>query len=192
MAKGRRGSGEGSIFQRADGRWAAQITVGRTDAGRVKYKTTYGKTRGAVSEALKKALRDQQTGMEIAPERQTVATFMASWLKTVVAVKNRPRTAASYGWLVTTHITPGLGKITLEKLTPQHVREFLAERHASGLSATTIKHMRATLRSALSHAEREGLVHRNVAKLVVVPKGERFQATVFTPDQAREFLSTLR
>ncbi len=39
----RRGAGEGSIFQRADGRWAAQVTAGRAPDGKMRYKTLYGK-----------------------------------------------------------------------------------------------------------------------------------------------------
>jgi len=54
MAK-QRGHGEGSIYQRSDGRWAASITLG----GR-KRKTFYGKTRREVQEKLRVALNEQK------------------------------------------------------------------------------------------------------------------------------------
>ena len=48
----RRGHGEGSIYQRKDGRWAASsISIEG-----LKRKTFYGKTRKEVQEQLKKAL----------------------------------------------------------------------------------------------------------------------------------------
>ena len=48
----RRGKGEGSIFQRNDGRWVAEIT---TEAYKGR-KTFYGKTRKEVQEKLHAAL----------------------------------------------------------------------------------------------------------------------------------------
>lgn len=184
----RRGDGEGSIYQTKDGRWRAEVSLGYKPGGMPIRKVIYGRTRVDVADALKKALRDQQLGINVKPERQTVEAFLNAWLENTAKPKNRPQTVRSYKWLIDCHLAPRLGKLTLDKLTPQRVQEFLAERHASGLSAGTVKHLRATLRAALSHAERWGLVHRNVAKLVVVPTGERFKAVVLAPDQAREFL----
>lgn len=44
MAK-KRGAGEGSIFQRADGQWTATITVGYSETGKRLRKTVYGTTK---------------------------------------------------------------------------------------------------------------------------------------------------
>ena len=41
----RRGNGEGSIWQRPDGRWLGQISLGYDEEGKLKRKTCYGKTR---------------------------------------------------------------------------------------------------------------------------------------------------
>jgi integrase len=40
-----RGKGEGSIFQRQDGLWAASVDLGRKPDGKRWRKTVYGKTR---------------------------------------------------------------------------------------------------------------------------------------------------
>ena len=81
MSKQRkRGQGEGSIYRMTDGRWAAAISIGwkQNAAGEPiwRRKVLTGKTRYAVSERLKKALRDQQRGINIDPEKQTVAQFL--------------------------------------------------------------------------------------------------------------------
>ena len=187
----RRGDGEGSIYQAKDGRWRAEVSLGYKPDGKPKRKIIYGKTRGEVSNDLKIALRDQQQGVNIRPERQLVSAFLQSWLDDVVKLKNRPQTMRSYGWIIQSHLKPALGKLALDKLTPQHIQSFLAERHASGLSPTTVKHIRATLRAALSHAERQGSVHRNAAKLVTIPRAVRYEPTVLTPEQAGAFLKHL-
>jgi integrase len=187
----RRGPGEGSIYQRADGRWCAQVSLGYKPGGKPHRKLLYGKTRSDVSEALKRVLRDQQMGLTITSERQTLAMFLNDWLENTVRPKNKQLTYRSYEWIVRTHLIPDLGKTPLVKLTPQKLQAFLNERHASGLNATTVKHINATLRAALSQAQRWQLVHQNVAKLVTLPRGVRYEAAILTPAQARIFLTYL-
>ena len=50
--KRRRRNGEGSIFQRADGKWCATVTVGYSGAGKRVRRTIYGKTMKAVRDEL--------------------------------------------------------------------------------------------------------------------------------------------
>ena len=68
MAK--RGNGEGTIYQRNDGRCAASISVEGA-----KRKTLYGKTRKEVFEKLKKAQHEQQQGTLVTGPQQTVKQF---------------------------------------------------------------------------------------------------------------------
>ena len=153
MAK-TRGSGEGSIFQREDGRWCAQVSLGYKPGGKRNRKLVYGATRHEVSEAMKRTLREQQLGLSITSERQTVAQFLTDWLENTVKPKNKQLTHRSYEWIVRLHLIPGLGRLPLVKLTPQKLQAFINERHASGLTAATVKHINATLRAALSQAQR--------------------------------------
>ena len=74
----RRGHGEGSIYQRSDGRWAASISL---EGG--KRKTFYGKTRKAVQEQLKTALHQQQQGILATGPQQKVEQFLQHWLENV-------------------------------------------------------------------------------------------------------------
>ena len=166
--------------------------MGYKPDGKPLRKIVYGRTRADVARDLTKVLGEKQRGINVRPERQTVAAFLASWLEDTVSPKNRPQTLRSYAWIVNTHLSPHLGKLTLEKLSPQRIQAFLAERHASGLSVGTVKHVRATLRAALSHAHRWGLVHQNAAKLVVIPRADRYKPAVLAPEQARKFLTVAK
>ena len=74
MAK-RRGHGEGSICQRSDGRWQAQIDLGYQN-GKRRRKFIYGATRREVAQALTNALRAAHDGTLLTDERQTVAQFL--------------------------------------------------------------------------------------------------------------------
>lgn len=118
----RRGHGEGSIYQRSqDGKWCTAVDLGYVN-GKRKRKYIYGKTRKEVAEKLKIVLREQQQGLPIATERQTVAQFLERWLEDQVKAKNRPITHESYSRIVRLHIVPTIGRIPLAKLTALKIR----------------------------------------------------------------------
>jgi len=100
------------------------VTVGYRNGKRVR-KTFYGETRGDLQEQLKKTLRDQQLGLPIAVERQTVAQFITNWLENAAKHRLRPKTVRRYEQLTAHHIAPSIGHVELSKLTPQQVQEVL-------------------------------------------------------------------
>lgn len=56
----KRGNNEGSIYQRADGRWAGQVLFGTNLEGKPSRKYIYGETRKGVADKEAKALTDIQ------------------------------------------------------------------------------------------------------------------------------------
>jgi integrase len=189
---GRRGHGEGSIYQReSDGMWCCVVDLGRVN-GKRKRRVIYGKTRKEVAEKLKKVLREQQQRIPIVPERTTVGEFLDRWLADVVAPAVRPKTHHSYAQLVRLHLKPGLGHHQLGKLAPEHVQVFLNERHASGLSPRTVQYLRAILRRALNQALRWGAIARNVATLVDPPRATKPEMRPLDPSEARRLLDAVR
>src|SRR5215510_5862119 len=79
MAK-KRGNNEGSITRRPDGRWMAQVTIGRDpQTGKLKRATFYGKTRQEVADKLTKALRDKHQGTFVAPHKLTLGEWLHTW-----------------------------------------------------------------------------------------------------------------
>ena len=128
----KRARNEGSIYrQQTDGRWVAAISVGYRNGHR-RRKKFFGATRGAVAAQLTQALHDQQHGLPVAPDRQTVGTFLTRWLEDSVKPSVRPKTYRSYQQLVDLHLKPGLGRYPLAKLTPQQVQTFLNDQHRGG------------------------------------------------------------
>src|SRR5436305_13993751 len=76
----RRGHGEGSIYQRKDGRWVASITL---EGLGCKRKMFYGKTRKEVQEKLRVALNEQKQGTLATGPQQTVKQYLEHWLEDV-------------------------------------------------------------------------------------------------------------
>jgi integrase len=163
-------------------------------------------TAADVQEQLLKARSDQSRGLPVATERQTVAQFLESWLEHTLKTRARPRSVESFTAIVNRHIVPVLGKIRLDKLTPQQVQALLekkrqpykvknktgkeVEKH--GLSPQTIANIRTVLRSALGQALKWAMAARNVATLIDPPRIPRPQFHALDTDGARKLLEVAR
>jgi integrase len=183
----RRGNGEGSIFHHERlNRWCAVITVD----GRRKY--LYARTRQEVAQKLAQALEARARGTLVTAPQQPLGAYLDQWLRDSVKPRVRPWTYKGYEVLVRIHIVPALGKVPLQKLTPQHVQQLVNRKIEGGLSPRTAGYMLGTLRTALNEAMRWGLVSRNVAALVPRPRVERFEIQPLTREEARRFLDVAR
>jgi integrase len=168
MAK-RRGSGEGSIFKRSDGKWVASVDLG-WKAGKRQRKVLYGKTRADVATRLRQLQSNVDRGIPISDERRTTAEYLTWWSTNVLPGTVKSSTADDYRWVLERYVIPHVGRVRLSKLNPQHVQSMLRELEDAGLSPRTRRYARAVLRSALSHAEKWELVPRNAAALVDSPR----------------------
>jgi integrase len=183
---GRRASGEGSIYRRRNGTWSAIATL---PDGRRKH--IYGKTRDQVRRKLAEILHALQNGSFTDARGKTLGEFLDQWLADVVKARVRAWTFAGYEVHVRRHIKPVLGRVPLEKLSPQHVQHLLNRKLEEGLKPKSVRYLRGTLRTALNEAVRWGLVSRNAAALVDGPRVERFDIQPFTPAEARVFLDSI-
>lgn len=191
MKNRKRGQGEGNIYRRNDGRWAARISAGYANGKRSR-RWVYGKTRADVANQLRTMIQAHQHGTLVAPGRVTLGQFLTRWLEDCARPKLRPRSFESYTQVVRLHIAPSLGHVPLQKLAPQHVQSWLNERQRTGLSPRTCQYARAILRSALAQALRWGVVSRNVATLVESPRVTKHEIRPLQPDQARTLLDGVR
>lgn len=184
---GKRGHGEGSIYQReSDNRWVAVLSL---PTGKRRY--LYGKTRREVAQQLARAQRDLQDGLPTGDGRQTLATYLTGWLESVRPPELAESTWRRYDEYVRYHLIPGLGHIKLAQLTPQQIAQFYTDlqRGEKALSSTTVHHAHAVLHRALTVATRYGLVARNVASLVKAPRMRERDMHPLTRDEARAYLA---
>lgn len=177
-----RGPGEGSIYQRKDGLWAAQVYDGERYYYR--YRSTY-------EDALR-ALRDLQTDiargrLEIG-DKTTVNDLLHLWLEQSIRPVRRPRTVADYEQYSELYVSPGVGRYQVAKLRPEHVQQWINDLRKRGLSPLTIRHARGVLRQALNLAVRWRYIDQNPAELVDLPKIEKRRETIWTQEQVAAFL----
>jgi integrase len=198
---GRRANGEGTLYQRADGRFEASAYVWTTAGVRAR-RSVYGRTREEAHKRLTHLLRQSQQGAPVAATSQTVGQYLEYWLEHVARHQVRPLTYRTYAIYVRKHLMPGLGKRRLARLSAQDIRTFLATRRATGsrspgnrgdaLSPRTLFHLHAVLRNALEHAVREDLLPRNVAKQVQVSPGHVTEVEPLSVAEARTLLDAAK
>lgn len=183
---GRRGRGEGSIFKRSDGRWAAFVTGFGGQR-----RSVYGRTRAEAARKLSELTQQRDSGLPLPTGRQTVASFLAEWLQGQRS-QLRPKSWRRHEEHIRLHIVPFIGGVSLRRLTPQHLNQLYANRLAAGLSAVSVHHIHGTIHRALVHAVRWGLVARNVADLVDPPRVQHREMLVLSPDQVRRLLEAAK
>ena len=188
-----RANGEGTIYQRKDGRWVGSAYV-LVRGGRRVRRSVYGRTRKEAHRSLTTLLSQAQRGVPAAEGTWTVERYLTYWLAEVVERERRPSTVTTYRKIVERYITPVLGRKRLDRLTPQDIRELVnhcrSEHRADGqpVSARTVQMVHAVLRNAVQHAVNEEIVPRNVVKLVKVTTPSYEVGTGLSFEQARTVL----
>ncbi|HEY8853914.1 MAG TPA: site-specific integrase [Candidatus Dormibacteraeota bacterium] len=185
MRSGKRGNGEGSVYQRSDGKWCGALVV----AGR--RRVIYGSTRQDAAQKLAKAMDAASRGLLRQPSRLTVGGFLDRWLEDTVKPRVRPLTYSGYAVNVRRHIIPALGDVRLDRLSPEQVQNLLNRKLKDGLSSKTVAYIRQVLRTSLDQAMRWNLVSRNVVTLVPAPRKERKVIHPLEPHQVGKFLSAV-
>lgn len=177
---GRRGNGEGTVYQLPDGRWRAQATINGRRVG------VYGKTRKEAQTRLRQMLGDADKGLLPPAEKVTLGQHADRWLEDVVRHTRKPRTYQSYRDAFRLYILPTLGRVKLAQLQPAHVQQLYGELLDRGLSAKTVKIAHGALHCALDQAVEWNLVPRNVASIAKAPRVTRKEIQYLDADQARQ------
>lgn len=183
----KRANGEGSLSRRANGTWAAVVSL--PDGQR---RFLYAKTRDEARRKLTRALHAIDSGAEAEVRGGTVGEFLDQWLREVVQPNVRAWTYRGYEAHVRIHLKPLLGDLPLSALTALHVQKALNQKNAEGLKPKSIRYIRGTLRAALNHAVKWGLIERNPAAVVAIPRVEPYEIRPFTPADARTFLNAIK
>jgi integrase len=185
----RRKHDEGSVFQRKDGRWVAQV---RLENGKKKQRYFKSDQEKEARVALRKMLHEQEQGTLATGPQQTLKVYLEQWLEQVHKPTIRIGTYNVYRIRLDKHIIPALGHIPLQRLNPQHVQAFYASKLNDGLSLRTVKGFHAVLHSALDTAVKWNLVGRNVCDLVTPPVPKRYEIQPLTSEQAQHLLQAAR
>ena len=183
-----RGKGEGTIRQRADGRWEARIDLGRGLDGRRRRKSVFAATQAEAVHRLRTFGGRVAAGEGLTTSTPTVATYLDDWFATR-ADTWRASTRRGYRGAIDRYLIPAFGPRRLEQLTPLLVQRWLTQHKTAHGARRRITLAHAVLRSALSEARRLQLVSTNAAECVRVPKPRVGAIVPLTVEQATAFLT---
>lgn len=186
--KKRRGRGDDAIyFDKSKGCYVGAISLGYGPDGKRKPRPkVYGRTKGDVRDGLKELRDELKSGVRSAA-KYTVREAVQKWLD--VGLKDKdPATVEKYRTLADKHIIPKIGAAKLRELDSDELDDWLEDR-ADVLATSSLAIVLSILRRSIMLAERRGLVMRNVATMVTLPKGrEGRPSKSLTLEQAEALL----
>jgi len=188
----RRQAGEGSLHFRKDkGLWVGTVELPERDGKRRRRYVSSADYRTAKRklDALKGKLVEQG---DLPTADTTLAAWLGAWLEEIARPRLRPMAYERYRGAVVDHIVPELGKIRVEHLTLSHVRQLHRRFDRLGLSESSARSAHTVLSAALTDAMREGVAHRNVGKLVPLPRVADVDASkgvALSMDEVRRFMA---
>lgn len=172
-------SGEGSVFQRKDGLWVAQVSRGpRTERQLLRrYARSKGEARRLRDELLITAGRVDR--------RTTVGAYLRAWLDGPGRTVLKASTWESYEIAIRRQLLPALGGIPLAGLRAEHVEHMAAELGAT-MTPKGIRNALSVLGRILAVAERRRQIDRNPVRSVEPPRRSfREERPALTPEAAR-------
>jgi len=174
------------LANRKHGTWTYAVDLPALDSKRRTRRRSGFATKTDAQVALSKVLEYERTGIVI-DDRQTVADYLASWLRTK-ALTLKPTTMANYHAYVHKDLIPHIGLIRLEDLSHQHVVLYVRNQLEAGRGHTTLRRCLATLSSALGDAVRQHRLPYNAARYVSVTRPTKYEPVCWSPVEASQFL----
>lgn len=168
----------GHIQKRGKNSWGIVLEHGYDDKGkRLREWTTFRGTKKEAKAQLIELEHRATTGIPVLPSKMTTAMFLNRWLSDKCIVTVNRSTYEGYRHIVQNRFIPAFGEVRLPSLTPERIQRHWADWLDSGridgkggLSAATVQRYHQCLHSALDTAVKWGLVGRNVADVVEVPR----------------------
>jgi len=181
----------GQIIARQPDTWLVRLYQGRdpaTGGRRYLNKTVHGE-RSAAEAALARLLSQIPPRPEA---RSTLDEYLDWWLHAAVEGRLRAKTARDYRTLLSLYVRPALGEVRLDRLQPLDLQSLVLGLTKRGLSPRTVRYTHAVLRSALGQARRWKLLAGNPADEMPLPRADKREFHVFTPEEARRFAAICR
>lgn len=206
MAKKKRANGEGSVWQRPNGTWVAQVSFTDPLTGKPDRKSVSGKTK---QEVLKKK-RELETAKDInrlvSNDKITLGQWIDRWLEVYKKPALKYSTWFSYKQLADLHIKPALGKRQLDRLRSNEIQDFYNRLSESGridmgkqtkgkpkgLSPRTVRLCHVVINGALKQAAKEGLIMWNPADATDPPRQVKVEVKPLTTEEVMHFLDAIQ
>lgn len=178
----------GQIIEKSKGVWLIRV---QNRLANGKRKSVAKQVRGTKKDAekfLTAWLRDMDKGIFVEPSTLTANDYFDRWLEAAARPRVSQRTADGYAGLLKRYVRESLGEKKLENIQPLDIQKVYAQMLQKGLSARIVRHTHSALHNALKQAVKWGLLQRNPAEYVELPKVQHTERRVLIPDEAIAFI----
>lgn len=181
MAKKIRGRNEGSLYQRSNGTWRAQVSLGGQ-------RLTKGfDTKADALEWLRKTQVEVFRGIDYHGGKTTLAQYLPQWL-TNSRSGLREKTSQQYQQIINKHILPHIGEVQLRNLGLIKIEQFYTQLVRDGVGIRTVRITHSILHRALDKAVRYGLVSNNPAHGATLPRYKHGEMQILDESQVSRLL----
>lgn len=194
----RRDNGEGTIYQKSNRYWCAEIQIGVKEDGKPLKKSFSGTSKRKVKDKLD---RFRESQLQTQPsETATLSEEMMQWVKTVKAYRLKKESLKRLISTIVCQIIPRIGTYTTSELNIQILQEELInDMYEEGASLSSIKKAKSALRDYYIYwIKREfissGQMKTNIVDFIELPSKAKFLnevVSILTDDETMAFMSQL-
>ena len=138
VTKTRRNRGEGSIYQRKDGRWCGYVNISQKGGTKVR-KVVYGKSQMEIAKKLSEISGRIYSNSYDLVEQNTFGTLMFNWLMVFKKSSVTPRTFEGIIRNFKLHIRPIIGNMKIYEVDTYAIQKVINEMIDKDYSNNTIK-----------------------------------------------------
>ena len=169
VTKTNRHYGEGSIYQRKDGRWVAKYR----DEAMAKPQYLYGSTEAEVRRKLRDWKKQTARGLT-ACKKVFFRDYADNWFYTFKQHSVENSSFDRYESIYLHHIKPNLGDIQIASIRSEEIQNLLIEKSKT-LSYSVVKKINFLLSELFQYAHSEGDIAKNPMQNVKMPKKTLFK-----------------
>ena len=169
------------------------MDYGRDESGRrVRRYQTYA-TLLQARQGLRAFLAQRESSRAVAPNSMTLDEWLEYWMEQVIVPSRAETTAYSYRKIIENHLSPALGAVPIQRLTPQRLQSYytflLQEKK---LSPNTIRRHHDLLSAALHTAQRQDILLRSPTDRVDPPKVVHRETRFYSPEELKTLYALCR
>lgn len=166
------------------------MDYGRDENGkRIKKYVTYP-TLAAARRGLREFRAELDTHQQVAPRSMTLDQWLEYWMEIVIEPNRAETTVYGYRKIIDNHLSPALGNVPIQKLTPQHLQSYYTMlMKEKGLAPNTVRRHHDLLSCALHMAMRHDLILRCPTERVEPPRVVPHEAQFYSPENLKRLYS---
>lgn len=177
------------LHEEVNGLWQASTLVAAADGTRKRH-YVYGAGRAEVQGKLDDIRQRVRGGQPAVDSGVTLGAYLDRWLVDGLA-EHKATTSENYATMVRKHITPAIGSVRLDRLSPLDVQSVVNAKRATH-SASTVRLIFSVLHRALEQAVEWELMAHNPAAKVKRPRAGEPHDRFLLPTEAAQLLAAAR